>query len=182
MNTKPREFDSDHIANERAKIAAVHAFQDRPITNRKEDLRRLVRKPLQADRMLVNVDVSMHLEYRMGLNDRVINAALSTSSETVRLLIEHHAKQPTDQTVILTFHAASANPEIPDSASWLRTAHDPLNPTSFCQVYARTESLASAERASADATSDSADAGGEAGGESSTTGIRKVSTSRPVIQ
>jgi hypothetical protein len=183
MSLKPREFDSDYVANERAKLQAVHAFQDRPLTS-KETLKRIISGPPKTERTLITVDVSMHNEYKMGAEDKIINAALSTDSETVRLLIEHNVKQPTDKAIVLSFHAASTNSEIPDGAAWLRSAVDPLRPTSYTQIYTR-ESVreqATGDDASSESTSDNADTSGSAGSVDSGIRVGQVTTRRAAIQ
>lgn len=185
MTNQPRSFDSDMLANEQAKLRAVHAFQQPSQT--KDNLRRIIQGPSKTERSLITVDVSMHNEYKMGANDKIINAALSTDSETVRLLIEHNVKQPTDKTIILSFHAASTNSEIPDGASWLRSALDPLRTTSYTQIYTResiretaVDNLTEGERTASD--SDSSDTTGGSASGSDSISVGKVTSRRPAIQ
>jgi len=163
MTKKPIEYDSDVAANEKAKLSAIHAFQGRTsITTQPTGLRRIDQAPPSTDRQLITVEISIHNEYRMPSDNKIINAALSTDSETARLLIEHHAKG--NETTVISFHSARINPEIPNGATFVRTAVDPTRITSFIQIYARAEASnhdeANHDAASTDLAVASADGGG----------------------
>jgi len=85
----------------------------------------------------MSVDVSLYEEYSISVDDRIVDGILSSRSHTVRLMIEHVNQPKSKSRNIFTFHAATINSNLPNSADYHSTIKDPDNHVSRVHVYVR---------------------------------------------